>query len=117
MARQNNKTTAAAQPKTVQMSAAHKVAQGLFAANKTLNEVHITSDGTAFYSKSDANNHARTLKDKAVATVKRSDLAASPVKEEKPAPAPVKEGEGENDNDNPAEGNEEGDKDDNPDKE
>lgn len=114
MARQNNKTTAAAQPKTVQMSAAHKIAQGLFAANKTLNEVHITSDGTAFYSKSDANNHARTLKDKAVATVKRSDLAV-PVKEEKPAPAPVKDGEG--DNDNPAESSEEGDKDDNPDNE
>lgn len=114
MAKQNNKTTAAAQPKTVQMSAAHKIAQGLFAANNTLNEVHITSDGTAFYSKSDANNHARTLKDKAVATVKRSDLAA-PVKEEKPAPAPVKDGEG--DNDNPAESNEEGDKDDNPDNE
>lgn len=114
MAKNNKTTTAAAQPKTVQMSAAHKIAQGLFAANKTLNEVHITSDGTAFYSKSDANNHARTLKDKAVATVKRSDLA-TPVKEEKPAPAPVKDGEG--DNDNPAESNEEGDKDDNPDNE
>ena len=114
MARNNKTAAAAAQPKTVQMSAAHKIAQGLFASQKTLNEVHITSDGTAFYTKSDANNHARTLKDKAVATVKRSDLAA-PVKEEKPAPALVKDGEG--DNDNPAEGNEEGDKDDNPDNE
>lgn len=114
MARNNKTAAAAAQPKTVQMSAAHKIAQGLFASQKTLNEVHITSDGTAFYSKSDANNHARTLKDKTVATVKRSDLAA-PVKEEKPAPALVKDGEG--DNDNPAEGNEEGDKDDNPDNE
>ena len=103
----------AAQPKTVQMSAAHKIAQDLFAANKVLNEVHITSDGTAFYSKSDANNHARTLKDKAVATVKRSDLAA-PVKEEKPAPAPVENGDGEN----PTEDNEEGKKEnDNPDNE
>lgn len=115
MARQNNKTTAAAQPKTVQMSAAHKIAQELFAANKTLDEVHITSDGTAFYTKSDANNHARTLKDKAVATVKRSDLAATPVKEEKPAPAPVKDGEG--DNDNPTEDNGEGEDNDNPDNE
>ena len=113
MARNNKTTTAAAQPKTVQMSAAHKVAQGLFASQKTLNEVHITSDGTAFYSKSDANNHARTLKDKTVVTVKRSDLAATPVKEEKTAPAPVKEDEG--DNDNPAEGNEEGKDNDNPD--
>ena len=103
----------AAQPKTVQMSAAHKIAQDLFAANKVLNEVHITSDGTAFYSKSDANNHARTLKDKAVATVKRSDLAA-PVKEEKPAPAPVENGDGEN----PTEDNEEGkEENDNPDNE
>ena len=103
----------AAQPKTVQMSAAHKIAQDLFAANKVLNEVHITSDGTAFYSKSDANNHARTLKDKAVATVKRSDLAAEPVKEEKPAPAPVEDG----DSENPTEDNEEGEKNDNPDNE
>lgn len=103
----------AAQPKTVQMSAAHKIAQDLFAANKVLPEVHITSDGTAFYSKSDANNHARTLKDKAVATVKRSDLAAEPVKEEKPAPAPVENGDGEN----PTEDNEEGEKNDNPDNE
>lgn len=102
----------AAQPKTVQMSAAHKIAQDLFAANKVLNEVHITSDGTAFYSKSDANNHARTLKDKAVATVKRPDLAA-PVKEEKPAPAPVEDG----DSENPTEDNEEGEKNDNPDNE
>ena len=110
-----DKITTAAQPKTVQMSAAHKVAQELFAANKVLNEVHITSDGTAFYSKSDANNHARTLKDKTVATVKRSDLAAPAVKEEKPAPAPVKEEEGDKD-DNATEGNEDGDNDnDNPD--
>ena len=101
-----------AQPKTVQMSAAHKIAQDLFAANKVLNEVHITSDGTAFYSKSDANNHARTLKDKAVTTVKRSDLTA-PVKEEKPAPAPVEDG----DSENPTEDNEEGEKNDNPDNE
>ena len=107
-----DKTTVAAQPKTVQMSAAHKIAQDLFAANKVLNEVHITSDGTAFYSKSDANNHARTLKDKAVATVKRSDLAA-PVKEEKPAPAPVEDG----DSESPTEDNEEGEKNDNPDNE
>lgn len=115
MATKKDKTTTAAQSNTVQMSAAHKVAQELFAANKVLNEVHITSDGTAFYSKSDANNHARTLKDKAVATVKRSDLAATPVKEEKPAPAPVKDGEGENDN--PTEDNEEGKDNDNPDNE
>lgn len=100
MAKNNKTTTAAAQPKTVQMSAAHKVARELFAANKVLNEVHITSDGTAFYSKSDANNHARSLNDKTVATVKRSDLAAPAVKDEMPAPAPVEEGEGEN-NDNP----------------
>ena len=113
MAKQN-KTTAAAEPKTVQMSAAHKIAKGLFATNSVLNEVHITSDGTAFYSKSDANNHARTLKDKAVATVKRSDLAAEPVKEEKSAPAPVENGDGEN----PTEDNEEGKKEnDNPDNE
>ena len=115
MARNNKTAAAAAQPKTVQMSAAHKIAQGLFASQKTLNEVHITSDGTAFYTKSDANNHARTLKDKAVATVKRSDLAATPVKEEKPAPAPVKDGVG--DNDNPTEDNGEGEDNDNPDNE
>ena len=112
MAKNNKTTTAAAQPKTVQMSAAHKIAQGLFASQKTLNEVSVTSDGTAFYTKSDANNHARTLKDKAVTTVKRSDLAAMSV-EQKPAPAPVKDGEGKNDN--PTEGNKGGENNDNPD--
>lgn len=117
MARNNKTAAAAAQPKTVQMSAAHKIAQGLFASQKTLDEVHITSDGTAFYTKSDANNHARTLKDKAVATVKRSDLAATPVKEEKPTPAPVKDGEGDNYNDNPTKDNGEGEDNDNPDNE
>lgn len=94
MARNNTTTTTATQPKTIQVSAAHKVAQELFAANKVLNEVHVTSDGTAFYLKSDAVNHARTLKDKALATVKRSDLTATTVKEKKPAPTPANDGEG-----------------------
>lgn len=114
------KTTAAnkteTKPKTVQMSAAHKVAKDLFASQKTLDEVHITSDGTAFYTLSDAKNHARTLKDKAVVSVKRSELAVSAAKEEKPATAPTdtENGNGEN----PTEDNEEGDnEDENTDKE
>lgn len=116
----NNKTTAAnkteTKPKTVQMSAAHKVAKDLFASQKTLDEVHITSDGTAFYTLSDAKNHARTLKDKAVVSVKRSELAVSAAKEEKPATAPT-DTEGDN-GENPTEDNEEGDnEDENTDKE
>lgn len=80
-----NKTNEAAKPKTVHKSAAQKIAQGLFASNKTLNEVHITSDGTAFYSASDAKNHARTLKDKTVESVKRTIVPVPAVKPEQPA--------------------------------
>lgn len=80
-----NKTNEAATPKTVHKSAAQKIAQGLFASNKTLNEVHITSDGTAFYSASDAKNHARTLKDRTVESVKRTIATAAAVKQERPA--------------------------------
>lgn len=87
-----NKTTEATATKTVHKSAAQKIAQGLFATNKTLNEVHITSDGTAFYSVSDAKNHARTLKDKTVETVKRTIPTAPVLKQEQPeADAPATE--------------------------
>ena len=47
MARNNKTAAAAAKPKTVQMSAAHKIAQGLFASQKTLDEVHITANKNA----------------------------------------------------------------------
>lgn len=55
------------------------IAEDVFAqeANKGLNEVHVTSDGTAFITKNDANNHANGLKEKEVITLKRDHLKDS----------------------------------------
>lgn len=41
----------------------------IFQSNPTLKEVHITSDGEAFYNDTDAKAHAKTLKDKLVKLV------------------------------------------------
>jgi hypothetical protein len=58
----------------------------IFDKNPSLEEYHQTSDGQAFYTKSNALNHARTLEDKAVKTVSRGDVAAAPEpKAKKPA--------------------------------
>lgn len=41
----------------------------IFESNPTLKEVHLTSDGEAFYNDNDAKMHAKTLKDKSVELV------------------------------------------------
>lgn len=41
----------------------------IFESNPTLKEVHLTSDGEAFYNDNDAKMHAKTLKDKLVELV------------------------------------------------
>lgn len=46
-------------------------AAGLFKDYPKITELHFTADGTAFFSKSDAGNHAKTLKDKTVTLVKK----------------------------------------------
>jgi len=47
------------------------IAKKTLANYPNLKEVHVTSDGTAFGNHGDAKNHARTLKDTNVVTIKR----------------------------------------------
>lgn len=77
-------TTTAA---TVASKAAAKVAAEVLKANPDINEVHVTSDGTAFYTRNDAQNHANTLKNREVYSHKRESAAARAKKADTPAPA------------------------------
>lgn len=77
-------TTTAA---TVASKAAAKVAAEVLKANPDINEVHVTSDGTAFYTRNDAQNHANTLKNREVYSHKRESAAARAKKDDAPAPA------------------------------
>lgn len=77
-------TTTAA---TVASKAAAKVAAEVLKANPDINEVHVTSDGTAFYTRNDAQNHANTLKNREVYRYKRESAAARAKKADTPAPA------------------------------
>ena len=56
------------------MTAAMKIAKGIFEASPAMKEVHVASDGTAFYTLNDAKNYARTLKNKGVTSIKREDV-------------------------------------------
>ena len=60
--------------KTAAMTAAMKIAKGIFEASPAMKEVHVASDGTAFYTLNDAKNYARTLKNKSVISLKREDV-------------------------------------------
>ena len=67
--------------------AAAKVAAEVLKANPDINEVHVTSAGTAFYTRNDAQNHANTLKNREVYSYKRESAAARAKKADTPAPA------------------------------
>ncbi len=78
MAKNNTRKPAAAKsaaPKvrTTQEVAARNVAKSIFDARQDMDEVHIASDGTAFYTLCDAKNYARTLKNDKIVTVRRSE--------------------------------------------
>ena len=60
--------------KTAAMTAAMKIAKGIFEASPAMKEVHVASDGTAFYTLNDAKNYARTLKNKSATSLKREDV-------------------------------------------
>lgn len=77
-------TTTAA---TVASKAASKVAAEVLKANPDINEVHVTSDGTAFYTRNDAQNHANTLKNREVFSHKRESASARAKKADTPAAA------------------------------
>lgn len=97
MAKKTSKTKATenvaeeATVQTIASKAAAKVAERIFKQNPDIKEVHVTADGTAFYGRNDAQNHANTLANREVFSFKRG--ASITVKPAKPstnpeAPAP-----------------------------
>jgi len=56
---------------TNESAAITKKAKELFISYPSAKEFHFTSDNLAFAQKCDADNHARTLEDKKVVTVKK----------------------------------------------
>jgi hypothetical protein len=48
-----------------------KSAAEIFVKNPSVQELYFTSDGLAFFERTDALNHARVLKDSDISTVKR----------------------------------------------
>lgn len=65
------KETAKGSATTVASKAAEKIAADVLKQNPDINEVHVTSDGTAFYTRNDARNHANTLQNREVYSTKR----------------------------------------------
>lgn len=69
------KETAKNGPATVASKAAEKIAADVLKQNPDINEVHVTSDGTAFYTRNDAQNHANSLQNREVYSTKRGVAA------------------------------------------
>lgn len=69
------KETAKNAPATVASKAAEKIAADVLKQNPDINEVHVTSDGTAFYTRNDAQNHANSLQNREVFSTKRGVAA------------------------------------------
>lgn len=85
-ATKKNDTPKTDRKRTVAYSTAQKVGKEIFKLNPDLKEVHVTSDGTAFYNGNDAQNHARTLADKSVTKVQRIDTPEESAAEEQIQP-------------------------------
>ncbi len=60
---------------TVAAKAAAKIADETLRLNPDINEVHVTSDGTAFYTRNDAQNHANSLPNREVYSTNRRTAA------------------------------------------
>lgn len=67
--------TAKDTPATVASKAAEKIAADVLKRNPDINEVHVTSDGAAFYTRNDAQNHANSLQNREVFSTKRGVAA------------------------------------------
>ncbi len=66
------KTTSKKSSATVGSNAVTKVAENVLRLNPDINEVHVASDGTPFYSRNDAQNYARSLSNHAVLSFGRN---------------------------------------------
>ena len=92
MAKKTSKTKATdnvaeeATVQTIASKAAAKVAERIFKQNPDIKEAHVTADGTAFYGRNDAQNHANTLANREVFSFKRG--ASVTVKPAKPSTNP-----------------------------
>lgn len=66
-------------PETIAAKSAAKVAMEIFKTNADINVVHVTSDGTPFFGRNDAENHAKNLnlKNRDVYTYRRGGIATS----------------------------------------
>ena len=62
--------------KTIRDTAAQVVAKQVFRSHPGKQTVYVTSDGTPFFVKCDADNHGRTLDDKLVVTVTNENYKA-----------------------------------------
>lgn len=71
------KETAKNAPATVASKAAEKIAADALKQNPGINEVHVTSDGAAFYTRNDAQNHANSLPNREVFSTKRGTAEAA----------------------------------------
>ena len=60
---------------TVAAKAAARIAEETLRLNPDINEVHVTSDGTAFYTRNDAQNHANSLPNREVYSTNRRTAA------------------------------------------
>ncbi len=86
MAKKTKETT---NPATVAAQAAAKVAETTLRLNPEINEVHVTSDGTAFYTRNDAQNHANSLPNREVYSVRRGAAKAAATRPGASAPTPA----------------------------
>ena len=60
---------------TVAAKYAARIAEETLRLNPDINEVHVTSDGTAFYTRNDAQNHANSLPNREVYSTNRRTAA------------------------------------------
>lgn len=58
----------------MEKSEAQKLAKDAFKLSKDVSEMHVTSDGTCFAARNDANNHSFGLKDREIHSFKSDDL-------------------------------------------
>ncbi len=78
MAKKTTKETTEAEVQTIAAKAAAKVAAQVFKQNPDIKEAYVTADGTAFYGRNDAQNHANTLANREVFGFKRNTPAPAP---------------------------------------
>lgn len=71
MAKKETKTGSTTVSSTTCGSKCEDRAKKIFGDYPDINELYFTSDGMAFFSENDAKNHAATLKDGEVKTIKR----------------------------------------------